>query len=709
MFGNLVERLASLAERNNWAPRTAYVADGLRYSYGDVHEGAGRAAAALLGAGLTPGDRVLLALPDGIDFVWSFLGALRAGLVAIPVNTDLHVDELRKAEEIADPAGVICAPALASRFSAPVIDPDKLRAPGQAPYFTGGADAAGFGLFTSGTTGDPKLCFHTHADPETFEQATNSAFRLTEDDVCFSVSRMYFGFGLANSLFLPLSRGATTVLRSVRATAVVALGIIAEHRVSVFYGQPSFYAKMLETPEDSGRLASLRLAVCGGEVVPESQEAQFRTTLGSRFLNVFGTTEVGYALVANTPEAWRDRRVGKILPPYRLRVVDEDGAPVAAGEPGLLQVAGPTISLGVRKGGEPPRRLVDEWYATGDSATVDEDGFLTVHGRVDDIEIVGGTNVHPIEVEEFFLRHAAVREVAVCSVRRSVGNSTLRAYVVLVSGVSDHDQVTAELIAAVQESLTWYKVPEDVVIVPELPRNSNGKVKRSAVRKMAELDVGFQLVARHLDTTDRPAEFDLLGHSWHLLPEVFAPIHTASTELFSDWLPYPAGGSFLEIGCGAGVTAVLAALRGCARVAAVDISGQAAANTALNATRHGVGDRVSVHQGDLFGPLDRDDRFDVIFWNSNVIPTPEHFDYSHDIEHAIFDREYRAHRRYLAEGMQRLTPGGVLLLGFNSLGDRGWLDRIAAELGLDFTEYRGETRHSGHVAVTFQLLQAVMR
>lgn len=632
MFRNLVERLASLAERNNWTHRTAYVADGLRYSYGDVHEGAGRAAAALLEAGLTPGDRVLLALPDGIDFVWSFLGALQAGLVAIPVNTDLHIDELRKAGEIADPAAVICAPALASRFSALAIYPDKLRVPGQASYFTGGTDAAGFGLFTSGTTGDPKLCFHTHADPEMFEQATNPAFRLTEDDICFSVSRMYFGFGLGNSLFLPLSRGATTVLRSVRATAEVAL-------------------------------ASLRLAVCGGEVVPESQEAQFRAALGSRFLNVFGTTEVGYALVANAPGAWRDRRVGKILPPYRLRVVDEDGAPVAAGEPGLLQLAGPTISLGVRKGGEPPRRLVDEWYATGDSATVDEDGFLTVHGRVDDIEVVGGTNVHPIEVEEFFLRHGAVREVAVCSVRRPVGNSTLRAYVVLVSGVSDHDQVAAELITAAQESLTSYKVPEDVVIVPELPRNSNGKVKRSAVRKMAELDVGFQLVARHLDTTDRPAEFDLLGHSWDLLPEVFVPIHTASTELFSDWLPYPAGGSFLEIGCGAGVTAVLAALRGCARVAAVDISGQAAANTALNATRHGVGDRVSVHQGDLFEPLDRDDRFDVIFWNSNVIPTPEHFDYSHDIEHAIFDREYRAHRRYLAEGMQRLTPGGGVVAG----------------------------------------------
>jgi release factor glutamine methyltransferase len=226
---------------------------------------------------------------------------------------------------------------------------------------------------------------------------------------------------------------------------------------------------------------------------------------------------------------------------------------------------------------------------------------------------------------------------------------------------------------------------------------------------MAELDVGSQLVARHLDATDRPTEFDLLGHKWDLLPEVFAPIHTASAALFSASLPYPAGGSFLEIGCGAGVTAVLAALRGCTRVAAVDISGQAAANTTLNATRHGVGDRVSVHHGDLFDPLDRDDRFDVIFWNSNVIPTPEHFEYSHAIEHAIFDREYHAHRRYLAEGMRWLTPGGALLLGFNSLGDRPRLDRIAAELGLEFTEHRGQTRHLGHVAVTFELLQVAKR
>jgi release factor glutamine methyltransferase len=217
-------------------------------------------------------------------------------------------------------------------------------------------------------------------------------------------------------------------------------------------------------------------------------------------------------------------------------------------------------------------------------------------------------------------------------------------------------------------------------------------------------DVGLRLIDRHGQEELRPRRFDMLGLTWDLLPGVFAPVYTASTELFSRWMPYPLGGRFLEVGCGAGVTAVTAALRGARRVTALDVAPAAVRNTAMNAARHGVGDRVRVLTSDLFDALDADEEFDVIFWNSNVVLAPEDFTYTSDVQRAILDRGYRAHRRYLREGTARLAEGGRLLLGFNSLGDRGRLEDLAHEADRRISELRGATRTAGGVPTTFQLL-----
>ncbi|MFD9307009.1 methyltransferase [Streptomyces sp. NPDC060048] len=218
-------------------------------------------------------------------------------------------------------------------------------------------------------------------------------------------------------------------------------------------------------------------------------------------------------------------------------------------------------------------------------------------------------------------------------------------------------------------------------------------------------DLGLQLVERH-DGGGKPREFEMLGLQWHLLPQVFAPVHTDSTRLFTQWLPFPVGGSFLEVGCGAGVTAVMAALAGCSRVAAVDINPEAVANTGLNAARHGVADRMRVLHSDLFDALAPGERFDAVFWNSNVICAPEEFVYTRPMQHAIFDRGYATHQRYLRDGLARLTGSGRLFLGFNSLGDSGRLNALAARCGVRLTERERTARRAGEVPVTFQLLEA---
>lgn len=217
-------------------------------------------------------------------------------------------------------------------------------------------------------------------------------------------------------------------------------------------------------------------------------------------------------------------------------------------------------------------------------------------------------------------------------------------------------------------------------------------------------DRANSLYQRNLDTAVRPEQFSLLGEEWELLDGVFSPSFTPVTGLFTSWLPYPVGGSFLEVGSGAGVTAVTAARAGCAAVTASDISAAAVENTRRNAARHGVADRVRVLQSDLFDALGPDERFDLIFWNSNFVEMGADFVNSTDLHHAFFDPGYQAHERYLREGPDRLTEQGRLLLGFANLGNMAKLNALCADLGLTVEVLRTERRDL-EIQIEFQLLE----
>ncbi|MGS2646813.1 methyltransferase domain-containing protein [Streptosporangium sp. LJ11] len=188
------------------------------------------------------------------------------------------------------------------------------------------------------------------------------------------------------------------------------------------------------------------------------------------------------------------------------------------------------------------------------------------------------------------------------------------------------------------------------------------------------------LLARHREITG-PRTFRLLGLEWDLLPGVYAPHLAQSSALYAEWIPYPLFGSFCEVGSGTGYIAVTAALRGCAEVAAIDMSRAAADNTRRNAERHGVADRVRVSCGDMFEPLGEDERFDMIYWNSNFVEAPAGEAPADDLDRAFFDPGYAAHEAYLAGAAARLHPGGRLLLGFTDLGNASLIDEIAAGHG----------------------------
>lgn len=224
----------------------------------------------------------------------------------------------------------------------------------------------------------------------------------------------------------------------------------------------------------------------------------------------------------------------------------------------------------------------------------------------------------------------------------------------------------------------------------------------------------------HMDTAERvtrlqmksaltsaPQSFALLGRDWHLLPGVFAPADFASTRYFADTIPYPVGGSFLDMGCGAGVIAAQAAHTGVFDVWAVDISKHAVANAKLNITSHGLTDTVSVERSDMFDALPSWLRFDTIFWNSNFVELPSSYSYRNDYERAFFDPGYTTHRRYLHGAASHLRDGGRLLLGFSTLGNRPTLEDLAQEAGLRVEELDSSANQE-EIDVTYQLLELVV-
>jgi 4-hydroxybenzoate adenylyltransferase len=480
---NLAGVLEARAVAGGWGGDVAYLAGDRVFTHAEVHEGAARTASLLASTGVGPGDRVLLALPDGLAFAWAFLGAVRLGAIAGPVNPRLTPADHGAAAEGAEARLVVCAAALAGRFAdRPVVAGEDLEAaiagrPPSPPAEVGAADPA-YAQYTSGTTGAPKAAVHAHGHPLVyFEAFARQAILLRPADVVLSVSKLYFAYGLGNSLFFPLLAGCRAVLHADHPRPDDIAALVRGHGVTVLFGVPTFYAHLVAGGQ-ADAFGSLRVAVSAGEALGVALAERSRALLGCPILDGIGSTEVGQTFASNTLACWRDGTVGQALPPYRVRVCDEGGDDLPPGEVGALWVAGPTLLLGYLGGG--PRR--DDWLRTGDRALLDAEGFLHLRGRIDDIEQVGGISVSPLEVEAVLARHPGVTEVAVAAVLDAEGASRLLAFVVPGSGAPSAPELEAELLALARDELAPFKVPRSVHLVAALPRTPTGKLRRYVLR-----------------------------------------------------------------------------------------------------------------------------------------------------------------------------------------------------------------------------------
>ncbi len=482
--------------------KVAYIDPDRQLTYAQLQDRTSRLAAALRRQGLQREQRVVLIMLDTVDFPVAFWAVVKAGAVAVPLNTLLTTDQWRYQIEDSRAAIVVVSAELADR-AGPMLDQLKATrplvvllssdlagleatAPADDPPAPTHADETAFWLYTSGSTGQPKAARHLHSSPAaTARLYGQGILGLTADDVIFSAAKLFFAYGLGNGMSFPLSVGATTILLPDRPTPEAVLGIMRTHQPTVFCGVPTLYAAMLGAGTLPRGLGSSRLRACisAGEALPAEIGTRWRTAVGIDILDGIGSTEMLHIFVSNRPGEIRYGSSGKPVPGYRARIVTDQGDPTPPGEIGELMVSGPTAAESYWNQRDRSRKtFVGEWTMTGDKYRLDADGYYHYCGRADDMFKVGGIWVSPFEVESALISHLAVLEAAVVGQPDSDQLTKPKAFVVLKPGFGLDEALADELRSHVKAVAGPWKYPRWIEGVTELPKTATGKIQRFKLR-----------------------------------------------------------------------------------------------------------------------------------------------------------------------------------------------------------------------------------
>jgi benzoate-CoA ligase family protein len=342
-----------------------------------------------------------------------------------------------------------------------------------------------FLLYTSGSTGAPKGVLHMHgAVPVTVENYSGRVLKLTEGDRIYSSSRLFFAYGLGNSLSFPLAAGATVILDTERPTPERLSRLFEEQRPTIFFGVPAVYRALLDHSAAGQRidLSSIRLAVSAGEALPAQIFEEWLGAFGLEILDGIGSTEMLHIFISNREGTARAGSSGKVVEGYQARLVDETGNAVADEDSGNLFIKGDSATLGYWERPDLTESTInDGWVRTGDIYRRDAEGFYYHVGRSDDCFKVRGLWVSPIEVESVLLAHEAVRDAAVVCATNEAGLATARAFLVIREGEGS-ERLKEELKNLAASRLPQYKVPSLIEFISEMPRTSTGKIQRYRLR-----------------------------------------------------------------------------------------------------------------------------------------------------------------------------------------------------------------------------------
>jgi 4-hydroxybenzoate-CoA ligase len=463
-----------------------------------------RAGSALRGLGVEPEQRVAMLLPDGAEWAAVFLGALRIGAVAVPLNTRLRPEDWVGMLRDSRARVLVADRDLLAALRPALVDVPHLRAvvatgegagslawllaaaaPECAPEAASGDDMA-FWLYTSGTTGGPKAAVHVHRSLLAGRHFGIDVLRATEDDRILSTSRLFFAYALGNALLIPLSLGARTYLDPAWPEPSRLLQTLRAFEPSLFFSVPTFYGRLLRAGLPADAFRSVRACVSAGERLPPELYVAWRERFGVEMLDGLGTTETIFMVLANRPGQSRAGSAGQVVPGSEVRLLDAGGLPVADGTAGLLYVRTPSALAGYWNRLDLTRRAFSgEWFHTGDVLTRDADGFHYHDGRDDERFKVAGQWVKPVDVESALRSHPDVVDVGVTGAATETGLVKAIAFVVARPGC--RAEVLPETLAAhVAGRLPSHQRPHRIHVVDELPRTATGKLQRFVLRGRAE-------------------------------------------------------------------------------------------------------------------------------------------------------------------------------------------------------------------------------
>jgi long-chain acyl-CoA synthetase len=488
---NVSELVSRAASRH--PDKSALVAGSRTVTWGELETAVATLAAGLVARGLQPGDRVGLLQPNGIDFAVAYFGVLRAGFVALPLNTAYTANEI--GYQLSDSgAALVIASGSHAHLAAPsevevvTVGTDAWTALNAAggeslAKARGGAEDTAVLLYTSGTSGRPKGAMLSHrallANLSQLAQIEPAV--IAPDDRVLLVLPLFHVYGLNAGLGMTAYVGATGVVAE-RFDPVETLRLVDSAHVSNIVGAPPMYVSWSMLPRLSESLASLRLAVSGSAPLPPDVLSAILDGTGHHVFEGYGLTETAPVLTTSLcSEVAKPGSIGRPIPGVELRLLDDQGEETDEGDPGEIVVRGANLFSGYWPDGSGGPDA-DGWFRTGDVAVADDDGDLFLVDRVRELILVSGFNVYPREVEDVIAGHADVDEVAVIGIAHPYTGETVKAFVVPRPGTAP---TADDVIEYAARRLARFKCPTAVEIVSELPHSATGKVAKGRLRDSA--------------------------------------------------------------------------------------------------------------------------------------------------------------------------------------------------------------------------------
>jgi 2-aminobenzoate-CoA ligase len=500
---NVVEELLDKARDKGWADRPMLRSSRITLTYADARERVDRICRVLTeDLGLAPGNRVLLRGGNSIGLALAWLAVVKAGLVSVATMPLLRARELGDIIDKAQPTVALCDIKLLDELElartnrpvlAAVVAFNSMDAPGslavRAAQKDGNVaacpterDDIAMMAFTSGTTGKPKAAVHTHRDVlASCEAWPRHVLRAAPEDVVVGSPPLAFTFGLGGLLVFPMWAGASVYFPDAPYTPETMVRTVNEVGATICYTAPTFYRQMAPFAREHG-VGRLRTCVSAGEGLPDATRQLWKQASGIEMLDGIGATEMFHIFISSAGDEVRRGAIGKVVPGYAAKIVDDNGNEAPPGTIGKLAVIGPT-GCKYLDDARQASYVKDGWNYPGDAFLQDEDGYFFYQARADDMIITSGYNVGGPEVEDALLRHPAVAECGVIGKPDEERGMIVKAFCVLKPGHTGDAAMVKALQEHVKAGIAPFKYPREIEFVAALPRTETGKLQRFKLRQ----------------------------------------------------------------------------------------------------------------------------------------------------------------------------------------------------------------------------------